>query len=105
MRFRTVLRLWLAGALPLALVASTTVWLEPPTALAAPRPAYQVGMRLRAQQDCTVRGYAIKKGVVLSVAAVHTNDRGSVAALDLAFSGMTIAGVSVQTVRRYFSRA
>jgi hypothetical protein len=89
-----------------AVVLAPGVWaVQPGLAVAAPAPHYQVGTRLRAKQDCTVKGYAIKKGVVLSVAAVHKGAQGKVAAVDLAFSGMIIGGVDVETVSRYFKRA
>jgi hypothetical protein len=86
-------------------LAPAVLVMQPGLAVAAPVPHYQVGTRLRAKQDCTVKGYAIKKGVVLSVAAVHKGDQGQVAAVDLAFSGMIIGGVDVETVSRYFKRA
>ena len=61
-------------ALALALPAmGSLVLVDPSPAVAAPA-AYQVGMKLRAKQSCTVQGYAIKEGVVLTVAAVQTDE-------------------------------
>jgi hypothetical protein len=64
--------------------------------------SYRVGQRLQARQACTIQGYAIKKDVILTVAAVHADDAGKVSAVDLTFSGMTIANVDVATVDKYF---
>jgi len=66
---------------------------------------YQVGMRLRAKNACTVKGYAIKRGVVLTVAAVHTDGAGKIRALDLTFSSMTIAEVDIEVVNTHFRPA
>jgi len=106
MLFPKVLSCLLASALLAAAIAAPTgVLLTPAVANAAPAAHYRVGARLRATQDCTVRGYAIKKGVVLTVVAVNQDDEGKVGSLDLSFSGMTISGVDVGTVQKYFRRA
>ena len=74
------------------------------TAEAAPA-GYRIGQRLRAKRDCTVNGFAIKKGVVFNVAAVHTDDSGKLIGVDLTVSGMTIAEVSPATVKSLFGNA
>ncbi len=66
--------------------------------------AYRVGMHLRARHDCTIQGYAVKKGVVLHVVTVHRDDDGKEQALDLGFRGMTIRGVDVRMVATHFKR-
>ena len=86
-----------------AVPAAAAPGVEPGPAELAAR--YQAGMRLRAKRACTIRGYAIKKDVVLTVAAVHTNAQGQVDAVDLSFSGMVIADVDVDTVSEHFSTA
>ena len=101
-----VLATMLAMALPAWLsLAPAVLMLTPAPAAAAPAGGYHVGMRLRAKQSCTVKGYAIKKGVVLTVVAVHKNDQGKVNAIDLSFSGMTITAVDIETVNEKFSPA
>ena len=86
----------------------------PVSSLAAPEAApaqtelvanYQVGMRLKAKNACTVKGFAIKQGVILTVTAVHTDGAGKPRALDLSFSGMTIADVDVETINKHFRPA
>lgn len=90
----------------LVLPASAAVVATAPSAHAQGRSAaYRVGMRLRARQDCTIRGYAVKKGVVLDVVMVHRDDSGKERAVDLGFRGMTIRGVDVRTVATHFRRA
>ena len=42
---------------------------------------------------------------MLTVVAVNLNDEGKVGSLDLSFSGMTISGVDVETVQKYFGHA
>jgi len=92
-------------ALALAgLAVPSFVLLDAAPAVAAPV-AYQVGNKLRAKQDCTVKGYAIKRGVVLTVTGVTKNDKGDVATVDLSFSGMSIDAVDVETVNGNFVRA
>ena len=86
-------------------LAPAVVMLHPAPAVAQPAAHYHLGMRLKAKHDCTVKGYAIKKGVVLSVVFVHKDDQGKASAVDLSFSGMTIAGVDVGTVHHNFSPA
>ena len=81
------------------------VVLHPAPAVAQPAANFRVGMRLKAKRACTVNGYAIKKGVVLTIVAVHKNDQGKASAVDMSFSGMTISGVDVKTVNQNFSRA
>jgi hypothetical protein len=106
MLFPRVLSCLFASALfASAVAAPTAVVLAPGLAAAAPAARYRVGARLRAKQDCTVQGYAIKKGVVLTVVAVNQNEEGKVGSLDLSFSGMTISGVDVETVQKYFRHA
>jgi hypothetical protein len=106
MLFPRVLFCLLASALfAVAIAAPAGIVIVPDVADAAPAASYRVGARLRAKQNCTVRGYAIKKGVVLTVVAVNQNDEGKVGSLDLSFSGMTISGVEVETVQKYFRRA
>ena len=70
-----------------------------PEAAAAPAP-YRVGHRLKAKRDCTVKGFAIKKGVVLTVAAVHEEGKR----VDLEFSGMTIPGVTQSKLASLFQK-
>jgi hypothetical protein len=74
-------------------------------AFAAPAPRYRVGMRVKARRNCSVNGYQVKKGVVLNVAAVQTDDKGKVSTIDLSMSGMTISGVSAQVADSLFSPA
>jgi hypothetical protein len=106
MLFPRVLPCLLASALfASTLVAPAYVVLVPSAAVAAPGAKYRVGGRLRAIQACTVKGYAIKKGVVLTVVAVNQRDDGKVGSVDLSFSGMTISGVAVETVQKYFKPA
>jgi hypothetical protein len=87
----------LAVTIP-GLVAVSVV--APAEAVAAPGPGYRVGTRLKAKRDCTVKGFAIKKGVVLTVSSV--NDDGK--AVDLEFSGMTIPQVAHGTLESLFRR-
>lgn len=90
----------------LALAPSVAVVAAAPSAQAQGRAgAYRVGMRLRARHNCTIQGYAVKKGVVLDVVSVHRDDSGKELALDLGFRGMTIRGVDVHTVATHFRRA
>ncbi len=96
---KLVLVALLAGA-----VAPAVLSAECPTAEAAPV-AYRIGQRLKAKRDCTVNGFAIKKGVVFNVAAVHTGDDGKLRTVDLTASGMTIEEVSAATVLSLFGRA
>ncbi len=106
MLFPRVLSSLLASALfASAIAVPLGVLIAPGLADAAPAARYRVGARLRARQACTVQGYAIKKGVVLTVVAVNQNDEGKVGSLDLSFSGMTISGVDVATVQKYFGPA
>jgi hypothetical protein len=99
MLFPRLLICALASAVPLiAPAASAERW--PDDAL-LDLASYRVGQRLKATQDCTIKGYAIKKDVILTVAAVHTDDQGKVSAVDLAFSGITIANVDAGTVDKY----
>jgi hypothetical protein len=72
----------------------------PTEAAAAPAPSYPVGTRLKAKRDCTLQGFAIKKGVVLTVAAVNEDGKS----VDLQFSGMTISGVQRAQVASLFQR-
>ena len=84
--------------------APAAVVLHPGVAQAAPN--YHVGMRLRAKHECTVNGYAIKKGVVLTVASVSKGDDGKVRAADLDFKGgMTIRQVAVDDLKAHFTIA
>ena len=69
------------------------------------RKQYQVGMRLKAKNACTVKGYAIKQGVILTIAAVHVDDAGKPRALDLSFSEMIILDVEIATVNQHFRPA
>lgn len=89
------------AALAPALGASTFV----EAAEAAPGARYRVGMRVRAKRTCTVQGFEVKKGVVLAVAAVQSDDKGKVLSVDLVVSGMTISNVPVQVVDASFSPA
>jgi hypothetical protein len=86
-----------AGVFPAAALVSVA---SPTDAQAAPGPTYRVGTKLKAKRDCTLHGYAIKKGVVLTVSSV--SDDGN--AVDLAFSGMTITGVKNGQVASLFQR-
>jgi hypothetical protein len=85
---------------PCAALVSTST----PAQAAARGGAYRVGMQLRARDDCTIQGYAVKKGVVLAVLSVHRDDDGKEVALDLGFRGMTIRGVDVRTIASHFKR-
>ena len=84
------------GALPLAQVQ---------VAWAAPAARYRAGMKVRAKRSCSVKGFQVKKGVVMSITAVRSDDKGRVASVDLAFSGMAIADVSVRTLDSLFGPA
>lgn len=79
------------------------VLLESAPVHAAPAPRYRVGMRVKAKRNCTVQGFEVKKGVVLSVASVATDDKGRVASVDLTMSGMTIGGVPAAVVDSLFA--
>jgi hypothetical protein len=87
----------LAGALPVSVMLSVAL---PAEAIAAPGPGYRVGTRLKAKRDCTIQGYAIKKGVVLTIASVRDDGKS----VDLEFSGMTIREVSRSTIDSMFKR-
>jgi hypothetical protein len=95
----------------LAMAVAVPAWVAPITgvstksAFAAPAPRYRVGMRVRAKRNCTVQGYQVKRGVVLNVAAVRTNDKGQVSDVDLAISGMTISAVPTSVMDSLFTRA
>jgi hypothetical protein len=92
-------------ALALAWPMLPSVVLLRPTPVVAAQPAYQVGTKLKAKQDCTIKGYAIKRGVVLTVTGVTKNPKGDVVTVDLSFSGMSIDAVDVETVNGNFVRA
>lgn len=96
-RWVSISALAFAGVIPATALVSVS---SPTEAQAAPGPTYRVGTKLKAKRDCTLQGYAIKKGVVLTVASV--NDDGS--AVDLEFSGMTISGVKNGQVASLFQR-
>lgn len=97
-RWISIAAMAIAGAFPVLLAVSVA---STPEALAAPKgPGYRVGNRLKAKRDCTIQGYAIKKGVVLKVAAVSEDGK----AVDLEFSGMTISGVARSQVESLFHR-
>ncbi len=68
-------------------------------AQAAPA-AYRVGTKLKAKRDCTLQGYAIKKGVVLTVSSVSDDGKS----VSLEFSGMTIRDVTQSQVSSLFQR-
>lgn len=88
-------------ALALALPAVPSLVLaeqDPPVALAN----YQVGSKLQAKHDCTVKGFAIKKDATLTVSAVNKNDKNAIESLDLTFQGMNIDGVDLATVQANF---
>jgi hypothetical protein len=85
-----------AVALPAAALVSVASESE---AQAAPAP-YRVGTKLKAKRDCTLQGYAIKKGVVLTVSSVSDDGK----AVNLEFSGMTIHGVQRAQVSSLFHR-
>lgn len=89
----------------LALAPATAVVATTVPARAAHAGSYRVGMHLRALHDCTIQGYAVKKGVVLDVVVVHRDNGGKEVALDLGFRGMTIRGVDVHTIASHFRRA
>ena len=99
---RTLDCLLAAALLGWGVAAPVGILLSPSLANAAPVAHYRVGSRLRATQACTVQGYAIKKGVVLTVVAVNQDEEGKTASLNLSFSGMTISGVDLATVKKYF---
>jgi hypothetical protein len=86
-----------AGVVPATVSLSVA---SPTEAMAAPGPGYPVGTRIKAKRDCTLKGYAIKKGVVLTVSALHEDGK----AMDLEFSGMTISGVQRGQVDSLFNR-
>jgi hypothetical protein len=88
-----------------ALVPTLTAPPSVETAFAQAGGKYQVGMKVRAKRDCSVQGYQVKKGVVLNVAAVKTDDKGKVGAVDLTLSGMTISNVPAHVMDSLFSRA
>ena len=96
-RWMSICAVALAGAVPGTFTLSAVSSAE---ALAAPGPGYRVGNRLKAKRDCTIKGYAIKKGVVLKVASVADDGK----AVDLEFSGMTITGVARGQVDSLFQR-
>jgi hypothetical protein len=79
--------------------------IAPGVAEAAPAGRYRAGMRVRAKQTCTVQGYEVKKGVVLGVVAVRSDDKGKTVAVDLSFSGMTIGNVPTSIVDSLFAPA
>jgi hypothetical protein len=90
-----------ALALATIIAAPLVVTVGAPTeAAAAPAPVYPVGARLKAKRDCSLQGFAIKKGVVLTVAAVSEDGKS----IDLQFSGMTISGVQKTQVASLFQR-
>ena len=103
MSSRRVALIWilLASALGPAVAVSTTAGV----AEAAPGGQYRPGMRVRAKRTCTVQGYEVKKGVVLSVVAVQTGDKGKTVAVDLSFSGMAISNVPAAVVDGLFTPA
>jgi hypothetical protein len=96
-RWFSICAVTLAGVVPGTLAVSVAL---PTDAHAAPGANYPVGTRLKAKRDCTLKGFAIKKGVVLTVSAVHDDGK----ALDLEFSGMTISGVQHGQVASLFNR-
>ncbi|MBK7583537.1 MAG: hypothetical protein IPI67_25515 [Myxococcales bacterium] len=96
---------WLFVTLVGAVAPALSVITVADDALAAPAARYRVGMRVKAKRTCTVQGYEVKKGVILSVAAVQSDDKGKVTTLDLNFSGMTIGNVPAQVVDSLFSAA
>ena len=89
----------------LSLPAAGAIVVAVPSVAEAAPPSYQIGQRLRATRNCTINGIAIKKGVVLNVAAVHKDDKGRVGSVDLSLSGMTISDVKTKTVAANFRRA
>lgn len=93
-----------------AVAFTTTTWLglpvvQPDVAHAAPAARYRAGMRVRAKRDCSVRGFQVKRGVVMNVTAVRSDDKGRVVSVDLAFSGMAIADVPAKTMDSLFGPA
>ena len=82
----------------------TAPWVEG-SAFAAPGGRYTVGMRVRAKRDCSVQGFQVKKGVVLNVAAVKTDDKGKVGSVDLTISGMTINNIPTNVMDSLFAPA
>jgi hypothetical protein len=86
-----------AGVFPATALVSVA---SPTEARAAPGPTYRVGTKLNAKRDCTLQGFAIKKGVVLTVSSVSDDGK----AVDLEFSGMTISGVNNGQVASLFQR-
>ncbi len=98
-------RAWLL-ALALGVVAPAALPISSPrVAWAAPAGRYRVGMKVRAKRACTVQGYQVKKGVVLSVVGVRSDDKGRVAGVDLAISGMTISDVPANVMDSLFAPA
>jgi hypothetical protein len=96
-RWLSICAVAFAGVVPGTVAVSVV---SPAEAQAAPAPSYPVGSRLKAKRDCTLKGFAIKKGVVLTVSAVQDDGK----AVDLEFSGMTIAGVPSAQVASLFNR-
>ena len=97
-------------ALLAALVIGATSVLAVPmvtmdVAHAAPGARYRVGMRVRAKRNCTVNGFQVKKGVVMNVAAVRSDDKARVVSVDLSFNGMNISDVPVRTMDSLFAPA
>ncbi len=88
-----------------ALAPAFSVGTVAESAEAAPGARYRVGMRVRAKRTCTVQGFEVKKGVVLAVVAVQSDDKGKVLSVDLSVSGMTISNVPAQVVDASFSPA
>lgn len=94
---------WLTAVAIGATSAFVVPMAQPDAAWAAPAGRYRPGMKVRAKRDCSVRGYQVKKGVVMSVTAVYSDDKGRAASADLAFSGMTISAVPVQVLDSLFA--
>jgi len=72
---------------------------------AAPAARYRVGMKVRAKRNCSVNGFQVKKGVVMNVAAVRSDDKARVVSVDLSFNGMNISDVPVRTMDSLFAPA
>lgn len=96
---------WLAAVAMGVTIAFAISMAEPEVAWAAPAARYRPGMKVRAKRDCNVRGFQVKKGVVMNVTAVYSDDKGRAASADLAFSGMSIAAVPVQVLDSLFGPA
>lgn len=96
---------WILVVMTSALGPALSLSAVSESADAAPGARYRVGMRVRAKRTCTVQGFEVKKGVVLAVVAVQSDDKGKVVSVDLSFSGMTISNVPAQVVDASFSPA